>query len=60
MQHLIANNKQAAGHLGLYHKTEVKPGDTYLASINMQSAAKATAECAVTRDLRVHLHLADA
>lgn len=49
MQHLIANNKQATGFWGLYHKTEVKPGDTYLASINMQPAAKATAECAVTR-----------
>lgn len=49
MQHLIANNKQAAGYLGLHHKTEVKPRDTFLASINMQSAAEAMAECAVTR-----------
>lgn len=48
MQHLIASNKQATGIWGLY-ETEVKPEDTYLTSINMQSAAKAMAECAVTR-----------
>lgn len=43
--------------------TEVKPGDTYLASVNMKIVAEAMVECAVTRRSRteteVHLHLLD-
>lgn len=49
IQHLIADNKQAIGYLGLYHKTEAKPGDRYLAGIDLQIVAEAMVEYAVTR-----------